>query len=77
MSSNLKTNERCTAYLLYVVMVAAFSGFLGGYHAGVIAGALVFLTPFFHLSTIEQGMVVSILLIGGLFGAIIAGTLAV
>ncbi len=76
MSSSLKGVERCSAYLFYVVIVAAFGGFLYGYHTGVIAGALVFLTPFFHLSTIEQGMVVSILLVGGIFGALLAGTLA-
>ena len=71
-----KTSEKCSAYLLFVVCVAAFSGFLYGYHTGIISGALLFLTPSFQLSIVEQGMVVSILLIGGLMGALSAGTLA-
>ncbi len=72
----MATKNRCTPYLLFVVIVAAFSGFLYGYHTGVIAGALPFLTASFHLSSLEQGVVVSILLLGGVFGALVAGTLA-
>jgi sugar porter (SP) family MFS transporter len=42
----------------------------------VIAGALVFLIPDFQLSAADQGMVVSIILLGGLAGALVAGRMA-
>ncbi|MBS0604259.1 MAG: sugar porter family MFS transporter [Verrucomicrobia bacterium] len=71
-----RTQERCTAYLLFVVAVAAFGGFLYGFHTGIISGALIFLTPAYQLSIVDQGMVVSIILLGGLFGALVSGTLA-
>jgi MFS transporter, SP family, galactose:H+ symporter len=76
MAQSSKVLERGTAYLLFVVIVAAFSGFLYGYHTGVIAGALIFLTDFFHLGLIDQGMVVSIILIGALVGAFFSGSLS-
>ncbi len=71
-----RTKERCTAFLLFVITAAAFGGFLFGYHTAIISGALIFLTPSFQLSIIEQGMVVSIILIGALIGALSAGALA-
>ncbi len=71
-----KTKERCTAFLIFVITVASFGGFLYGYHTGVIAGALGFLSSKFQLSIADQGMVVSIILIGALIGAMGAGTLA-
>ena len=71
-----KTKERCTAYLVFVALVAALSGFLFGYHTGIISGALIFLIPAFQLSIVEQGMVVSFILLGALLGALTAGVLA-
>ncbi len=46
---NLKNQsyERCSAYLIFVVAVAAFSGILYGYHTGIISGALIFRRPLF------------------------------
>lgn len=76
MSPEVKVKEKCSAYAIFVIIVAAFSGFLYGYHTGIISGALIFLTPAFNLSPIDQGMVVSAILIGGLIGAVFSGTLA-
>lgn len=76
MTLSHKTSERCSPYLFFVVFLAAFSGFLCGYHTGVIAGALGFLSSFFHLDRVHQGMVVSIIVMGGAVGALIAGPLA-
>ena len=72
----LKSQERCSAYLIFVVIVAAFSGILYGYHTGIISGALIFLVPTFQLSIIDQSMLVSMVIFGGLFGALFAGVLA-
>jgi MFS transporter, SP family, galactose:H+ symporter len=71
-----KTKERCSAFLLFAVVISAFGGFLFGYHTGIISGALIFLTSSFHLSIVDQGMVVSIILIGALIGSLVAGVLA-
>lgn len=71
-----KQTERATAFLFFAVSIAALGGFLYGYHTGIISGVLVYLTPFFRLSILEQGMAVSMILIGALIGALVAGTFA-
>lgn len=68
--------EKWTPYLLFSVIVATLGGLLFGYHTAVISGALIFLSTAFHLSIADQGVVVSILLIGGIAGAVVAGTMA-
>ncbi|AOS64762.1 sugar porter family MFS transporter [Actinoalloteichus hymeniacidonis] len=56
--------------------VIAIGGFLFGYDTGVVSGALLFLRQEFDLSSFQQGSVVSVLLIGAIFGAIGAGRTA-
>lgn len=65
--------EKLTPYLLFVIIVATISGFLFGYQTAVISGALIFLAPAFHLSIPEQGVVVSMILIGCILGALVGG----
>ncbi len=72
----MANKEQFTVYLLFTVLVGAFGGFLFGFHTGVISGALMFLTTSFQLSIADQGMVVSIILLGGLAGALLAGPIA-
>src|SRR5690349_14975449 len=71
-----KTKERCTAFLLFAISVSALGGFLYGYYTGIISGALAFLASSFRLSIADQAMLVSIILIGGLIGALFAGIIA-
>jgi sugar porter (SP) family MFS transporter len=62
-----------------VVMTAAIAGLGGllfGYDTGVIAGALLFITPDFALSSFESGLVVGAVPIGAVFGAALAGRLS-
>jgi len=62
-----------------VVMTAAIAGLGGllfGYDTGVIAGALLFITPDFHLTSFESGMVVGAVPIGAVIGAAFAGRLS-
>ncbi|MGW4226418.1 sugar porter family MFS transporter [Streptomyces bauhiniae] len=54
----------------------AVGGFLFGYDTGVVSGALLFITRDFHLSATEQGTIVSVLLVGAMAGALLAGRLA-
>jgi MFS transporter, SP family, galactose:H+ symporter len=62
--------------VFFVSLIAALSGFLFGYHTGIISGALLFITQQFHLTVFEQGMVVSVILIGAVAGALSGGVLA-
>lgn len=63
------------SFPLFVSLVASLGGFLFGYHTSVIAGALLFLTNDLKLSTFQQELVVSTLLIGALLGALCGGFL--
>ncbi|MFC6707054.1 sugar porter family MFS transporter [Flexivirga alba] len=56
--------------------VIAVGGFLFGYDTGVISGALLFIKTDFHLSSTEQGAVVSLLLLGAMVGALGEGRVA-
>jgi sugar porter (SP) family MFS transporter len=65
-----------TGFSLFAAIIAAIGGFLLGYNQTVIAGALIFIGKDFNLSTIQQELIVSILLIGALVGATFGGILA-
>jgi len=73
---NMSSKYTLTLDIIFVSLVVALSGFLFGYHIGIISGALLFITEQFHLTVIEQGMVVSIILIGGVGGSIFGGFFA-
>ncbi len=68
--------EKPTPYLLFAVSLAALGGLLFGYHTAVISGALLFVATHFHLSIVDQGVVVSVLLLGCIAGSWIGGILA-
>lgn len=57
-------------------LISVLGGFQYGYTIAVMAGALLFLTPLYQLSTFQQGFVTSCVLIGAFGGAIFGGTLA-
>ncbi|GGY10648.1 sugar porter family MFS transporter [Streptomyces anandii] len=57
-------------------LTIALGGFLFGYDTGVVSGALLYIKKDFHLSSLEQSSVVSVLLIGAMLGALGAGRLA-
>jgi sugar porter (SP) family MFS transporter len=59
-----------------VGIIAASLGVIYGYDMTNIAGALPYITDEFHLSTDQQGMVVSAVVIGEIAGAIGGGVLA-
>lgn len=65
-----------TIYSFFVSLVAALGGFLFGYHTSIISGALLFLSRDFSLTTVEQELVVSTLLIGAMLGAVVGGFIA-
>lgn len=71
-----KKGFKFTWFSLFAAIIAATGGFLLGYNQTIIAGALIFIEKDFHLSTIQQELVVSVLLIGALIGATFGGILA-
>ena len=60
-------------YITMITAVAALGGLLFGFDTGVIAGAMLFIVPAFHLGPAEQGLVVSAVTFGALFGALAGG----
>ena len=64
------------AYVVFVSVIAALGGLLFGFDTAIIAGATRFLKDQFALSSFGEGLAVSIVLVGCMFGAMIAGTLS-
>jgi sugar porter (SP) family MFS transporter len=65
-----------TLYVFIVSSVAAIGGLLFGFDTAIVAGAGEFVQKHFRLNDIEQGWVVSSLLIGCMFGAGMGGPVA-
>jgi MFS transporter, SP family, galactose:H+ symporter len=64
------------AYVLLVASVAALGGLLFGYDTGVISGAILFITKDFDLPTRLQAFTISVVLVGCMVGALVAGSIA-
>jgi SP family galactose:H+ symporter-like MFS transporter len=63
-------------YVLLVASVAALGGLLFGYDTGVISGAILFISKDFSLSTHVQEFTISVVLVGCILGAAVAGAVA-
>jgi MFS transporter, SP family, galactose:H+ symporter len=65
-----------TGFVFAASAFAALGGLLFGYDTGVISGALIFIRTQFGLSTFQQELLVSIVLVGAAVGALTGGRLA-
>jgi SP family galactose:H+ symporter-like MFS transporter len=65
-----------TGFVFAAAAFAALGGLLFGYDTGVISGALIFIRTQFGLSTFQQELVVSVVLVGAAVGALSGGGLA-
>src|ERR1700761_4169649 len=64
-------------HVLVASLITALGGMLFGYDTGVVSGALLFLKKDFGgLSSFQQELVTSLLLVGAAVGALLAGRLA-
>lgn len=57
-------------------MIAAIAGLITGFDTGIIGGALGFISESFALSSLGKGIVVSMVLAGGIAGALINGAIS-
>jgi len=64
------------AFVLLVASVAALGGLLFGYDTGVISGAILFISKEFDLTTRLQAFTISVVLLGCMLGAVLAGGVA-
>src|ERR671938_17096 len=67
---------RRSGFLIKLTVISTLGGLLFGYDTGVISGALPFLVDDLKLSTVQEATVVSSLLFGAMFGALIGGKIA-
>lgn len=70
---NSAQNRVLQGYVVVISLVAAFGGFLFGYDTAVVSGAIGFLKSHFKLSADLTGWAASSMLVGCMFGAMLAG----
>lgn len=70
------SSKQRSHFFIVISVVAAFAGILFGYDTGVISGAILFISKEFDLSAQMNGVVVSTVLMGAFFGAIISGRIS-
>ncbi len=60
-------------YVIFSSLVAALGSFLFGYHTAIISGGVIFIARDFGLTDFQEELLISITLVGGIFGAISGG----
>lgn len=70
MSSSSAMNKH---FVVLIAAIAALGGLLFGYDTGIIAGALIFIEKSFVVSTWMKEWMVSSVVLGALFGALLSG----
>lgn len=65
--------QKITVLLLVAVVVSAVGGILFGFDTGIISGAILFIEHDWNLSTSEESIATSSVLIGAILGAIVGG----
>ncbi|MDP8263352.1 MAG: sugar porter family MFS transporter [Candidatus Ancaeobacter aquaticus] len=71
-----KVKNKLTPFMFLIAAIAATAGLLFGYDTGVISGAILFITKAFHLTHTVEEFVVSVVLLGAVFGAATSGSVA-
>jgi sugar porter (SP) family MFS transporter len=65
--------KRTGLYVLSITLVAAIGGLIFGFDTAIVAGATRFMKEQFALDSLQEGWAVSVVLIGCMFGAGLAG----
>jgi SP family galactose:H+ symporter-like MFS transporter len=74
--SERHSERRSTHFVTVISAISALAGLLFGYDTGVISGAILFVQEDFHLTTFQEEIVVSSVLLGAMLGAVFGGRLA-
>jgi MFS transporter, SP family, major inositol transporter len=69
-------SEAYKRFLIRITIISTLGGLLFGYDTGVISGALLYMRDDLSLTSFWEGFVVSSLLFGAAFGALIGGRIA-
>lgn len=75
-NTNNESSQKMNSIVVFASIIAALAGLLAGYDTGIISGALEFIAKEFKLITIGKETVVSMVLVGGVIGALLNGVLA-
>ena len=75
-NTNTKPTQKINTIVIFASIIAALAGLLAGFDTGIISGALEFIAKAFHLTTIGKETIVSMVLVGGVIGALLNGVLA-
>jgi sugar porter (SP) family MFS transporter len=68
--------QKITALLIIATAISAVGGILFGFDTGIISGAILFIQKDWNLSTTQESVATSSVLIGAIFGAVLGGFLA-
>lgn len=63
-------------WLYIIAVVASLGGLLSGFDTGVVSGALLYINETWHMSSWEQGWIVSAAIVGAVAGAAMNGSLS-
>jgi hypothetical protein len=66
--ANVEISPNAHRVLWIASIVAAICGGLYGYDTGIISGALLLITKDFHLTSVQEEMVTSAILVGAVHG---------
>jgi len=65
--------KKATVYVISITVVAAIGGLIFGFDTAIVAGATRYMKEQFSLNSLQEGWTVSVVLIGCMFGAGLAG----
>jgi len=68
--------KKASLYVIAVTLVAAIGGLIFGFDTAVVAGATRYMKEQFSLNSLQEGWAVSVVLIGCMFGAGLAGPIS-
>jgi SP family arabinose:H+ symporter-like MFS transporter len=68
--------KRAGTYVLAITLVAAIGGLIFGFDTAIVAGATRYMKEQFSLGSLQEGWTVSVVLIGCMFGAGLAGPIS-
>ena len=68
--------KKAGLYVLAITLVAAIGGLIFGFDTAVVAGATRYMKEQFSLNSLQEGWAVSVVLIGCMFGAGLAGPIS-